>query len=151
VRESETKVSDGYLKGKTLKQLVHKFKGDLVGIRVYETFGDKFPLPIKFIDAKTSLSIQVHPSNALAKKRHNSFGKNEMWYVMQADEDVELIVGFNQKVERETYVNHLDNSTLMEILNVEKVKKGDTFIYLQAECMLLELEFYLLKFNKLLT
>jgi len=127
VAESETTVSEGPLKGQTLKQLIQTFKGDFVGNRVYETFGNNFPLLIKFIDAKTPLSIQVHPSNKLAKERHNSFGKNEMWYVMQAEENAELIVGFNQKIEQENYIEQLNNSTLSNILNIEKVKKGDTF------------------------
>ncbi len=127
VRENETKVSEGILKGQTLKQLIKKHRGDFVGNRVYEHFGTDFPLLIKFIDAKTPLSIQVHPNNELAKKRHNSFGKNEMWYIMQADEDAELIVGFNQKVEKDNYNTCLKNSTLPEILNVEKVSSGDTY------------------------
>lgn len=127
VKGNETKVSEGNLKGETLKQLITTYKGDFVGNRVYDIFGNDFPLLIKFIDAKTPLSIQVHPSNALAKERHNSFGKNEMWYVMQAEEGAELIIGFNQKVEKESYTNHLNNSTLSEILNIEKVKKGDTY------------------------
>ncbi len=127
IDEGETLVAEGVLKGKTLKQLIHTFKGDFVGGKVYDVFGENFPLLIKFIDAKEPLSIQVHPSDALAKERHNSFGKNEMWYVMQAESDAELIVGFNQKVKRESYINHLDNSALTEILNIEKVTKGDTF------------------------
>jgi len=127
VENNETVVSEGDLKGKTLKELIKKFKGNFVGNRVYETFGDDFPLLIKFIDAETPLSIQVHPSDSLAKKRHNSFGKNEMWYVMQAEENAELIVGFNQKVERGSYIDHLNNSTLSEILNIEEIRKGDTF------------------------
>ncbi len=127
VSENETEVAEGFLKGQTLKQLIKKFKGDFVGNKVYDIFGNDFPLLIKFIDAKTPLSIQVHPSNALAKERHNSFGKNEMWYVMQAEDEAELIVGFNQKFEKEVYVKHLNNGTLTEILNIEKVKKGDAF------------------------
>lgn len=127
VAENETEVAEGYLRGQTLKQLIKTFKGGLVGNRIYDIFGSDFPLLIKFIDAKTPLSIQVHPSNSLAKERHNSFGKNEMWYVMQAEDNAELIVGFNQKVEKESYVNHLNNATLNEILNIEKVIKGDTF------------------------
>lgn len=127
VAENETEVAEGYLKGHTLKQLIKTFKGDLVGNRIHNIFGSDFPLLIKFIDAKTPLSIQVHPSNSLAKERHNSFGKNEMWYVMQAEDNAELIVGFNQKVERESYVYHLNNATLNEILNIEKVQKGDTY------------------------
>ena len=127
VDENETQVSEGLLKDYTLKELIHEFKGDFVGNSVYEKFGNDFPLLIKFIDAKTPLSIQVHPSNSLAKERHNSFGKNEMWYVMEAEENAELIVGFNKTVSQETYVNHLENACLNELLNIEKVQKGDTF------------------------
>lgn len=127
VKDNETGVSEGDLKGQTLKQLIKEFKGDFVGNRVYTLFGEDFPLLIKFIDAKTPLSIQVHPGNDLAKERHNSFGKNEMWYVMEAEEGAKLIVGFNQKASKEIYSEHLNNSTLSEILSIETVKKGDTF------------------------
>lgn len=127
VEHNETRVSEGQLKGKSLKDLINQFKGDFVGDNVYETFGINFPLLIKFIDAKTPLSIQVHPSNELAKERHNSFGKNEMWYVLQAEENAELIVGFSGTVEKENYIEHLNKSTLSEILNIEKVSSGDTF------------------------
>ena len=127
VEGEETIVLNGDLKGFTLKELIQKFKGDFIGNNVYKHFGEDFPLLIKFIDAKTPLSIQVHPSNELAKERHNSFGKNEMWYIMQADKNAELITGFNKKVDKKTYLNHLKNSTVVDVLNVEKVKKGDTF------------------------
>lgn len=127
VKDNETGVAEGDLKGQTLKQLIKRFKGDFVGNHVYAVFGDDFPLLIKFIDAKAPLSIQVHPGNDLAKERHNSFGKNEMWYVMQAEKDAELIVGFNRKVTKEVYSELLKNSSLSKILNIEKVKKGDTF------------------------
>ena len=77
-------VSNGELKGKSLQELIQIYKGDLVGHKIYETFGDDFPILIKFIDTKLPLSIQVHPNNELAKARHNSFGKNEMWYIMES-------------------------------------------------------------------
>jgi len=120
-------VSKGTLKGKSLKELLEAFKGDLIGVENYKTFGNKFPLLIKFIDAKEDLSIQLHPNDELAAKRHNSFGKTEMWYVMQADEDANLIVGFNQKITPETYLQHLEDKTLIKILNFDKVKNGDTY------------------------
>ena len=94
---------------------------------MYEKFGEEFPLLIKFIDAKTPLSIQVHPSNEVAKERHNSFGKNEMWYVMQADKDAELIVGFDEKINNEDYKKHLENNTILNVMHHENVQKGDTF------------------------
>ena len=95
-----TVVAEGHFKEDTINNLITKFKSDLLGKSVYEKFGDELPLLIKLIDAKTPLSIQVHPSNELAKERHDSFGKNEMWYIMQADEDAVLIVGFNQEVNK---------------------------------------------------
>lgn len=127
VSGDETVVAQGTLKGKTLRDLIKEFKGDFVGKAVYEKFGEDFPLLIKFIDAKTPLSIQVHPSNEVAKKRHNSFGKNEMWYVMQADDDAELIVGFDEKIDKEQYNKHLENNTILNVMHHEDVQKGDTF------------------------
>ena len=99
----------------------------MVGQEVYKLFGEKFPLLIKFIDAKTPLSIQLHPHDELAKKRHNSFGKTEMWYVMQADDKANLIVGFKEGIASEKYLHHLENKSLLDILNVDEVQNGDTY------------------------
>ena len=120
-------VVNGELKGQDLKQLISKFKADLVGGRIYDHFGEKFPLLIKFIDAKEALSIQLHPHDDLAKKRHNSFGKTEMWYVMQADEKANLIVGFQKEVTSKEYLEHLENKKLLHILNVDEVENGDVY------------------------
>ena len=120
-------VKNGALEGQSLKHLLSTYKERLVGVKNYEQFGNKFPLLIKFIDAKEDLSIQLHPNDELAAKRHNSFGKTEMWYVMQADDNSNLIVGFNQKVTPELYLEHLENKTLTKILNFDKVKTGDTY------------------------
>ncbi len=126
--EGDTSViSNGTLKGQSLKTCIETYKGLLVGEKNYKRFGNKFPLLIKFIDAKQDLSIQLHPNDELAAKRHNSFGKTEMWYVMQADTDANLIVGFNQKVTPETYLAHLEDKTLTDILNFDKVQTGDTY------------------------
>ena len=120
-------VSNGDLKGLDLKELISNFKGDLVGKKIYNHFGEKFPLLIKFIDAKEALSIQLHPHDELAKKRHNSFGKTEMWYVMQADYEANLIVGFKKNVTKEEYIHHLENKSLTKILNIDQVKAGDVY------------------------
>ena len=127
VKNNETKVKSGKLKGKSLTDLINTYKEAVVGKSVYNSFGNKFPLLIKYIDAKTPLSIQVHPSNELALKRHNSFGKNEMWYVMDSDSNAELIVGFNQKLNKKSYKKALEEGEILDILNTEKVKKGDVF------------------------
>lgn len=127
VEGDQSVVAKGNLAGKTLQELIETYKESLLGTKVYKTFGTKFPLLIKYIDAKSDLSIQVHPNDELAQKRHNSFGKTEMWYVMQADEASKLMVGFNKEVSKEEYQEHLDSKKLTEILNFENVSKGDVY------------------------
>jgi mannose-6-phosphate isomerase len=120
-------VSNGDLKGKSLQELLNTYKADFLGENNFKRFGEQFPLLIKFIDAKQDLSIQLHPNDELAKTRHNSFGKTEMWYVMQADKDANLIVGFNKDVDKEIYLKHLKDNSLTKILNFDKVKEGDAY------------------------
>ncbi len=120
-------VSNGVLRGKSLKELITIYKGNLVGNHVYKQFNDKFPLLIKYIDAKKPLSIQLHPHDELAKKRHNSFGKTEMWYVMQADQEANLIVGFKKNTSKQEYAYHLENKSLTDILNFDEVAHGDVY------------------------
>lgn len=120
-------VSNGPCQGMSLKELISNEKGRFVGERVYSAFGDKFPLLIKYIDAKEALSIQLHPHDDLAMQRHNSFGKTEMWYVMQADEQANLIVGFKKDTDKEEYLKHLNNKSLTEILNIDTVANGDVY------------------------
>ncbi|MEM8509001.1 MAG: type I phosphomannose isomerase catalytic subunit [Bacteroidota bacterium] len=120
-------VSNGTLLGKSLNDLIAKYGDILLGKSVIARFGQEFPILIKFIDAKRDLSIQLHPHDQLAKERHNSFGKTEMWYIMDADPGANLIVGFNKTVRKEEYKASLANDTLLELLNYEKVGAGDTF------------------------
>lgn len=120
-------VQNGAFKGQTLRDVLKKHQGALVGQKNYQKFGDAFPLLIKFIDAREDLSIQVHPDDALAQKRHQTFGKTEMWYVMQAEKNAKLIVGFEKSVNKDLYQKSLDNNTLTDILHFEPVDAGDTF------------------------
>jgi mannose-6-phosphate isomerase len=124
---SETVVSNGFLKGNTLNELLEIYMDDLVGEKVFEKHPDEFPVLIKFIDSNQWLSIQVHPDDALAKKRGLGNGKSEMWYVMEAEQGSEIIAGFSKKVDRKIYTEHLEQKRLKEILNHEKVSKGDLF------------------------
>ena len=127
VPENISVVSNGFHRGASLEELIKLYDSDLLGMSVYKKFGNKFPLLIKFIDAQLPLSIQVHPNDALADLKHHSFGKTEMWYVMKADKNAELIVGFHEDVDQETYVEALKKDDLIPILNVEKAKLGDVF------------------------
>src|SRR5260221_3761477 len=127
VKSDVSIVADGELKGKSLAELLEKYQGELVGKEVYQHFGNTFPLLVKFIDANDDLSIQVHPNDELAKKRHNSFGKTEMWYVVEADPGATLIAGFNKELSEQEYLEKFNSGHLTDILNREDVKSGDVF------------------------
>ena len=127
VEGSESVVANGPEKGMTLPEMVRRYKEELVGEANYARFGEKFPLLIKFIDAKLDLSIQVHPDDALAKKRHNSFGKNEMWYVISADPGAKLISGFSQEITPKEYKERVHDGTFAEVLQDCAIQPGDVF------------------------
>ncbi|GAB2706218.1 class I mannose-6-phosphate isomerase [Mucilaginibacter koreensis] len=127
VKSDVSVVADGPLAGESLADLLEKYTDALVGKHVYARFGNEFPLLVKFIDANDDLSIQVHPNDALAKERHNSFGKTEMWYVIEADPGSTLIAGFNKEVTQQEYLDKLNSGHLTDILNKEDVTAGDVF------------------------
>jgi mannose-6-phosphate isomerase len=127
VENDESVVANGFLAGNTLNELVETYMGDLVGDEIFDRFGHQFPLLIKLIDAADDLSIQVHPNDELAMERHNSFGKTEMWYVMQADKGAKLISGFGKQVTRQEYLQHLENNSLDQIMGYHPVAPGDIF------------------------
>ena len=127
VEGSISEVSNGVFKHSTIPDLIIKFKEQLIGNKIFKKFGNEFPLLIKFIDATQDLSIQVHPDDELAKKRHNGFGKTEMWYILQADNDASLISGFSRETNKHEYLEYVNTGRLTEILNREKVTEGDVF------------------------
>ena len=120
-------IANGEWKGKSLMDVINDYPNEILGTAVYTRFGMEFPLLFKYLDAREDLSIQVHPNDALAKKRHNSFGKTEMWYIMQADAAARIIVGFKENSNAKEYLQNLENKTLLSILDDVKVNSGDVF------------------------
>jgi mannose-6-phosphate isomerase len=127
VSDNISVVSNGEYKSKTLEELIALDPEFLLGNSVYSEYGSTFPLLFKFIDAAQDLSVQLHPDDLLAKERHNSFGKTEMWYIIQAEADSRLILGFNGVMDQTTYLKYLSEKNLISILNEKKVQKGDAF------------------------
>ncbi|MEG1686063.1 MAG: type I phosphomannose isomerase catalytic subunit, partial [Bacteroides sp.] len=127
VTDNESVVANGEYKGYTLPKLVKTFREELVGEANYARFGETFPLLIKFIDAQQDLSIQVHPNDSLAKKRHNSMGKTEMWYVVDAAKDAKLRSGFSKEITPKEYKDRIYNSTITDVLQEYEIHQGDVF------------------------
>ncbi len=120
-------VSNGNYKGRSLQELIEEHPQQLLGESVYKRFGNEFPLLFKFLDAREDLSIQVHPNDDLARERHNSFGKTEMWYILSAEPNSRIIVGFEQKSNKQEYLDHLKNDSLLDLLEKIPTQPGDVF------------------------
>jgi mannose-6-phosphate isomerase len=127
VQKNISVVANGYLKGNNLEELAEIYMGELLGDKVYEQFNREFPLLIKFIDAADTLSVQVHPGDAVAAERHNAYGKTEMWVVLAAEPGAGLYVGFKEKLTAQAFYERTQNGTLPEALNFERVSPGDVF------------------------
>ena len=123
----ESVVKGGEDDGLTLSQLVQRYGANLVGEDVYRRYGDSFPLLIKLIDAKRDLSIQVHPDDAMAQRRHGSFGKNEMWYILDVDEGATIATGFKRPITPEEFDRHLAEGTILDVVNRDASHPGDVF------------------------
>jgi len=127
VQDHVSIVDNGIFEGRPLTELLELYGSELLGVGVADRFGTTFPLLFKIIDAREDLSVQLHPGDALAKERHNSFGKTEMWYILHTEKDARLIMGFNREMDKETYQNYLSEKRITSILHSEKVKAGDAF------------------------
>lgn len=120
-------VSNGPLKGNNIEELIEVYMGDLVGDHIYNKFGLQFPLIFKIIDANDNLSVQVHPDDRLAAERHGSWGKTEMWVVIDCEPGAELSVGFNRAVSRAEYETLVREGRLADVLNRIRVKPGEAY------------------------
>ena len=120
-------ISQGAHRGKKLTEIIKQDGEQLLGLKVIKKYGKQLPLLIKYIDAADDLSIQVHPADDYAKQHHQSMGKNEMWYILAAEQDAYIINGFRENITIEQYQQALNNKTLKNLLNIQYVKEGDVF------------------------
>jgi len=127
VADNQSVISNGFLAGNNIEELIEVYMGDITGDAIFEKFGNEFPLLIKFIEAQQDLSIQVHPDDDLAKKRHKAYGKTEMWYVLECKKGSKIYTGFKEGVTKKIYEEALMNGKIEEIMNVESVEAGDAF------------------------
>lgn len=123
----ESIVAEGSYKGMTITELINRFGAELLGEKVVQRYNGKFPLLIKIIDAADNLSVQVHPDDHLAKKRHNSLGKTEMWYIIQSDKGAKIYAGLNTAMTPDDYIKRVADGTFAETLAVHDSHSDDVF------------------------
>jgi len=124
-KDGESVVFGGEYDGLKLSEYIEKIGRDKLGKKALGF--DYFPLLIKFIDAKKSLSIQVHPDDEYALKNEGEYGKTEMWYIMDCEEGAFLYYGFNREITKDEFEKRIAENTILEVLNKVEVKKGDVF------------------------
>ena len=127
IADDQSVISNGFLAGNNIEELIEVYMGDITGDQIYEKFGNEFPLLIKFIEAQEDLSIQVHPNDNLAKKRHKAYGKSEMWYILECKKNSKIYTGFKPGVTKEIYEDALKNNRIEDIMNVETPEPGNAF------------------------
>jgi mannose-6-phosphate isomerase len=127
VSDNLSVINNGFLAGNNIEEIIEVYMGDITGDSVFEKFGNEFPLLIKLIEARDDLSVQVHPDNEMAKKRHKAYGKTEMWYILQSDKNAKIYSGFSNLVSRDSYINAVKSNTIQDLLNVESADPGDAF------------------------
>lgn len=120
-------VDRGPYRGKTLDELVADFGESLLGSGNIERYGNHFPLLVKFIDAAQDLSVQVHPGDELARRRHKASGKNEMWSIIEADNGARIYSGFSHKIDKAEFKRRVADNTIMEVVAAHDSRPGDTF------------------------
>jgi mannose-6-phosphate isomerase len=125
VEDNISVVANGFLEGNTIEEVIEVYMGDVVGDWIFERFGTFFPILTKFIHSNDYLSIQVHPGDDYAMEHHGENGKTEMWYILESEKDARLIVGFNREMNRQEFLERLQEGTLVETMNFEPVEKGD--------------------------
>ena len=118
-------VANGNLKGRTLQEILDEYKEKLVGEKVYKEYGNRFPLLIKYLDVNDRLSIQVHPDDEVALKKHNELGKSESWFIMEASKDAKLIMGMKKGVTKEEFLEKTAKNDFSGLFEEISVKKGD--------------------------
>lgn len=127
VSDNLSVITNGFLAGNNIEEIIEVYMGDITGESVFEKFGNEFPLLIKLIEARHDLSVQVHPGNELARERHKAYGKTEMWYILQSEKNAKIYTGFSKPVTRDSYINAVNNNSVPDLLNIENADPGDTF------------------------
>ncbi len=125
--DNKSVISNGFLAGNNIEEIIEVYMGDITGDSVYEKFGIEFPLLIKFIEAREDLSIQVHPDNKLAKERHMAYGKTEMWHILESEKNTKLYSGFKEGITKDIYLEAAGNGKIVDLLNIENIEPGDTY------------------------
>lgn len=131
VPSSTSIIANGKWKGRDLISVINEQPDAILGKKVNEKYNGKLPLLVKFIDAKRDLSIQVHPNDEMAMRKHGKMGKAEMWYVIKADEGAHLYAGFKKEITADEYQRRIADGTIIDVLADHQVHTGDVF-YLPA-------------------
>lgn len=122
--------SNGFLEENDINEITETYLGEFVGDAMYEKFGNEFPLLIKILNINEALSVQVHPSDEIAIERHDSYGKTECWYILEAKPTAKIFLGLSRDLTPAEFYDMCQKDTISEAMNIIVPKKGD-FIFIE--------------------
>lgn len=120
-------VDRGPCTGLTLTELINRYGAELMGKENFASYGTSFPLLIKIIDARADLSVQVHPDDTLAQKRHGCLGKTEMWHIIDTLPGAKIYAGLKNSITPDEYETRVADNSIMDVIADYDSEPGDTF------------------------
>lgn len=127
--DGQSRIAEGRYRGMLFNDYLRRIGKEALGWKCQAL--DRFPILIKFIDAKQPLSVQIHPDDEYALEVEGEYGKNEVWYILDCEPGASLYCGLKRKTTKEEIRDRIANNTITEILNEVKVKKGDV-VFIKA-------------------
>lgn len=125
---ADSAIENGWLAGNTISEIMDTYIERISGEEVYKYYGRQFPVMVKYLDIQGKTSVQVHPDDETAGQRYDALGKSEFWYIMEADPQATIYLGFSRDITaQELYDRCLDGS-ITEVMNVIHPKKGDSLL-----------------------
>ncbi len=123
-----SKISNGWLEGNSIEDLMETYLERVVGENVYEYYGRQFPILVKYLQVDGEIPLQVHPSDVEAEERWDSLGKTELLYIKQAEKNAKIYIGFNREITAQEFFERTNNGSIYEVLNEFQLKQGEAYL-----------------------
>lgn len=123
----DTLLKDGWLAANSLSEVMDTYMDRIVGDAVFSVYGRQFPVQVKAISCEGRMPLRVHPDDKNAEYRYDALGKEKFWYILQAEEEAQLILGFKKDINASNLLEGIENSEIEKEFNYVKVKAGDSY------------------------
>lgn len=121
-------VAEGWLSDNSIGEIMETYLERVVGDEVYSYYGRQFPVLVKGLDIDGEMPVYVHPDDEIAEQRYDSLGGKELWYIVGAEPDAMIYLGFSQDVTAAELYERCGNGTVRDVMNHVRPSAGDFFM-----------------------